>query len=70
MSEKLESNSFKANYHLEKLSQIINQLLPKDMELIQEKNKYQELSLNYKESEEKYNDLSLNYSKLGQNIIN
>jgi hypothetical protein len=64
MSEKLESNSFKANYHLEKLSQIINQLLPKDMELMKEKNKYQELSLNYKELEENYNNLSHNYSEL------
>jgi hypothetical protein len=64
MSEKLESNSIKANYHLEKLSQIINQLLPKDMELMEEKNKYQELSLNYKELEENYNNLSHNYSEL------
>ncbi len=38
------------------------------MELMDEKNKYQESSLNYKELEEKYNDLSLNYSKLEQKI--
>jgi hypothetical protein len=42
--------------------------MPKDMELMDEKNKYQESSLNYKELEEKYNDLSLNYSKLEQKI--
>jgi hypothetical protein len=57
MSDKLESNSHKANYHLEKLTQIINQLLSKDIELTEEKNKYQELILNYKELEEKYNNL-------------
>jgi len=64
MSDKLESNSHKANYHLEKLTQIINQLLSKDMQLTEEKNKYQELSLNYKELEEKYNNLNNNYSEL------
>jgi len=70
MSDKSKCNSCEAKYHLKKLLKIITKSMPKDLELMEDKNKYQELSLNYKELEEKYNDLSLNYSKLGQNIIN
>jgi hypothetical protein len=68
MSDKSKCNSCEAKCHLRKLSQIITKSMPKDMELMDEKNKYQESSLNYKELEEKYNDLSLNYSKLEQKI--
>jgi len=63
MSDKLESNSSQASYHLQQLTKIISEW-PKDIELLREEN--QLINNKYKQLEEKYSNLLNNYQNLEQ----